>query len=750
MPSTYTTNLGVEKPGSGEKSGTWGSLVNDNMDIVDRAVNGAVSLTLVGATSTLTTSEGTLSDGQNKLLRLTGSPGGTHTITVSPNDAQKVYFVTNGSNQSAVFSQGSGANVTVLAGNAAVIYCDGAGAGAAVLSMLDALAMGAVRITGGTITGITDLAVADGGTGASTPADALTNLGLTATAARLNFVAGVIRLADAASVLADTTLAYSAAPGKTVASVGSYVMTDKEGFSYQVAASAATDQHVTTAGGVKLYVQSNGGAFNAAAFGSTYTHVEVQSAVDYCASLGGGTVFIPPGNWVFSAPVDLPAVDMQVCGSGGGTKISGTAAQMFRYPSSVTDAGGVVVTQHINNLYFTLLEAQTGVQCHQTWTAAGKVGPSIKDCVFIHSSLDDPCTTKSISLQGVWTANISGNSARGRFTPTIREEGGGYFVFFALDNAMSTSIMNVLITNNRNVGIARNVFIGPRVNLGRAEGINVNDNQFIFGQNSIYASAVLALNVVGNIMSDYRNSIILDGCFDWQIVGNSEVGGTIACITLRATATSICERGVISGNRLKTVGASVGVHFINNATNNHLRAVLVSSNNIGSSVTVVAGSAAIRFTNTHVTNDIGIFNNNCTNVETGIDYLSTLDNVRIFVANNRWGSAASTAISNPQRSGALIEKTHGLQSVINLVGGAVREDINITIPAGIFSEKPVSASCTTDATHIIPYLGFYGFDGVVSTATNARFTIHPLDGANILAGDRRFSILLRGKGFAQE
>jgi hypothetical protein len=191
MPSTYTANLGVEKPGSGEQSGTWGGTVNDNMDIVDRAINGAVSLTLVGATSTLTTSEGTLSDGQNKFLRLTGSPSGTHTITVSPNDAQKVYFVTNGSNQSAVFSQGSGANVTVLAGDAAVIYCNGAGAGAAVLSMLDALAMGAVRITGGTITGITDLAVADGGTGASTAPVALTNLGLTATAAELNILDGV-------------------------------------------------------------------------------------------------------------------------------------------------------------------------------------------------------------------------------------------------------------------------------------------------------------------------------------------------------------------------------------------------------------------------------------------------------------------------------------------------------------------------------------------------------------------------------
>lgn len=46
-------------------------------------------------------------------------------------------------------------------------------------------------ISGGSISGITDLAIADGGTGASTAADALVNLGLTATAAELNALDGI-------------------------------------------------------------------------------------------------------------------------------------------------------------------------------------------------------------------------------------------------------------------------------------------------------------------------------------------------------------------------------------------------------------------------------------------------------------------------------------------------------------------------------------------------------------------------------
>lgn len=48
-----------------------------------------------------------------------------------------------------------------------------------------------VTITGGSISGITDLGIADGGTGASTAAGALTNFGLTATAAEINKLSGV-------------------------------------------------------------------------------------------------------------------------------------------------------------------------------------------------------------------------------------------------------------------------------------------------------------------------------------------------------------------------------------------------------------------------------------------------------------------------------------------------------------------------------------------------------------------------------
>jgi hypothetical protein len=133
--ATYTTNGGITKIATGDESGTWGNTTNLNFDIIDRLTNGVGAITLSGTTHTLTTSDGGLSDGQYRVLVLGGTPSGTNTITVAPNDAQKFYVVKNNSGQSAIFTQGSGGNVTVANGNSALIYCDGAGAGAAVVDI---------------------------------------------------------------------------------------------------------------------------------------------------------------------------------------------------------------------------------------------------------------------------------------------------------------------------------------------------------------------------------------------------------------------------------------------------------------------------------------------------------------------------------------------------------------------------------------------------------------------------------------
>ena len=176
MPSTYTNNGGIELPRDGEQNATWGDTVNKNMNIIDRLTNGVGAITLSGTAHTLTTLQGTLSDGAYKVLVLGGSPSGTNTITVSPNDGQHIYVVKNNSGQTATFTQGSGANVSILANTTKIIYCDGAGSGAAVVDITGSLDLGSLILAGTTIT--------------STGAELNILNGVTATAAEINKLDG--------------------------------------------------------------------------------------------------------------------------------------------------------------------------------------------------------------------------------------------------------------------------------------------------------------------------------------------------------------------------------------------------------------------------------------------------------------------------------------------------------------------------------------------------------------------------------
>ena len=162
MPSTYTDNGGIEKIGLGEKAGAWGTTTNNNFDILDRLINGVTSIAITGS-FTLTTSDGSLSDGMFKVLVLSGATEAC-TITIGPNNADKLYFVKNSSGQSVTFSQGSGANVTILNGFGAVIFADGAGSGAAVTDLtalfttsqaIDGVVIGGTTPAAGSFTTVT-------------------------------------------------------------------------------------------------------------------------------------------------------------------------------------------------------------------------------------------------------------------------------------------------------------------------------------------------------------------------------------------------------------------------------------------------------------------------------------------------------------------------------------------------------------------------------------------------------------------
>jgi len=209
MASTFS-NTGLELIATGEQSGTWGTTTNENWELIEEMVAGVVSISLSSTTYTLTTTDGASSNGRHAVIVFTGSPGGTCTVTVSPNNMQKVYFIVNNSDETVTLSQGSGANVSVSASKTKVVYCDGAGAGAAVVDLTTTLAdlgitatAAELNILDGVTSTTAELNILDGVT--STTAELNILDGVTATAAELNILDGVTATATELNLLDGVT-----------------------------------------------------------------------------------------------------------------------------------------------------------------------------------------------------------------------------------------------------------------------------------------------------------------------------------------------------------------------------------------------------------------------------------------------------------------------------------------------------------------------------------------------------------------
>jgi hypothetical protein len=164
MASTYTTNLGIEKPGTGEQSGTWGTTANTNYDLIDQAINGIVQVTLAaagssGSPNTIDITNGTASDGRNKYIEFVdgGDLGATAYVQLDPNDAEKIVHMRNSlsGSRSVIVFQGTynaSNDFEIPAGKDVVLKFDGGGASATVTQVfvdlkLDALDAATVAAT---------------------------------------------------------------------------------------------------------------------------------------------------------------------------------------------------------------------------------------------------------------------------------------------------------------------------------------------------------------------------------------------------------------------------------------------------------------------------------------------------------------------------------------------------------------------------------------------------------------------------
>ncbi len=283
MPSTYTTNLGIEKIATGEQSGTWGTTTNTNLDLLDEAVNGIISITLSSAGSSgsptaLPITDGASSNGRNKFIEFVdgGDLGGTAYVQLTPNNAEKIVHIRNSlsGSRSVIVFQGTynaSNDFEIVSGADVLLKFNGGGSGATVTDVNVDL----------TVTGLT-VTTANATTVNATTVDT-TNLEVTNLTAKDGTAAGsianstgVVTIASAVLTTADINggTADNVTIGGSTAAVGTF-----------------TTANATTVDATNLEV-TNLKAKDGTAAGSIADStgvVTVASAVLTTADINGGT-----------------------------------------------------------------------------------------------------------------------------------------------------------------------------------------------------------------------------------------------------------------------------------------------------------------------------------------------------------------------------------------------------------------------------------------------------------------------------
>jgi trimeric autotransporter adhesin len=151
MASTYSA-LKIQLMATGENSGTWGNVTNDNLGIaIEEAIAESADVAFTGSNVSITLSDTNASQvARNLRLNLTGtSVASTQALTVP--DIEKPYIVNNGLTDDVEVKNSTGANVTVPAGKTMWVYSTGAGVVNAMNAGENLTGLNASNVSSGTL-----------------------------------------------------------------------------------------------------------------------------------------------------------------------------------------------------------------------------------------------------------------------------------------------------------------------------------------------------------------------------------------------------------------------------------------------------------------------------------------------------------------------------------------------------------------------------------------------------------------------
>jgi len=129
MASTYSSDLKLELMTTGEKSGTWGTITNTNLQQLEQAASGYIAVDVASSDVALSLANGSVSNGKNLYFKLTGTLTGNRNVTM-PDSAERVFIIQDATSRSAslyslTVKTVSGTGVAIPVGSTNLLYSDG-------------------------------------------------------------------------------------------------------------------------------------------------------------------------------------------------------------------------------------------------------------------------------------------------------------------------------------------------------------------------------------------------------------------------------------------------------------------------------------------------------------------------------------------------------------------------------------------------------------------------------------------------
>ena len=127
MASTYSSTLNLELQASGENSGTWGTITNNNLQKLESAIKGYVSVAIASTSDSLSATDGTTADEtSNAIIKLTGTLTGNTTMQCEA--VENWYIVDNAATMGTYtlgFKPAGGTAASLVSGSKHLLYSDG-------------------------------------------------------------------------------------------------------------------------------------------------------------------------------------------------------------------------------------------------------------------------------------------------------------------------------------------------------------------------------------------------------------------------------------------------------------------------------------------------------------------------------------------------------------------------------------------------------------------------------------------------